>query len=140
MEGLSSGNVGGPREMQTHLRDGRGRLSGGLRALRLELVQVIDRALCVGGGLEDRPVVVLQNGEPGGDVGSVVLTDFRGEFKVCAKERGAQFGDEYWSACDTEARFPEEFYRAMADGGWLGITMPEALGGSGMGVTEAACS
>src|SRR4051794_7666807 len=26
----------------------------------------------------------------------------------------------------------------MAQGGWLGITMPEALGGSGMGVTEAA--
>jgi acyl-CoA dehydrogenase len=26
----------------------------------------------------------------------------------------------------------------MAEGGWLGITMPEELGGSGMGVTEAA--
>jgi acyl-CoA dehydrogenase len=26
----------------------------------------------------------------------------------------------------------------MADGGWLGITMPEALGGSALGVTEAA--
>jgi acyl-CoA dehydrogenase len=56
-----------------------------------------------------------------------------GVAKVCA-----QFGDDYWSKCDHEARFPEEFYRAMAEGGWLGITMPEELGGSGMGVTEAA--
>jgi acyl-CoA dehydrogenase len=48
------------------------------------------------------------------------------------------FGDDYWSRCDEEARFPEEFYRAMADGGWLGITMPVELGGSGLGVTEAA--
>ena len=56
-----------------------------------------------------------------------------GVAKVCA-----QFGDDYWSKCDQEARFPEEFYYAMAEGGWLGITMPEELGGSGMGVTEAA--
>src|SRR6478609_6155243 len=56
-----------------------------------------------------------------------------GVAKVCA-----QFGDDYWMACDSEARFPEEFYRAMAEGGWLGITMPEALGGGGLGVTEAA--
>jgi acyl-CoA dehydrogenase len=48
------------------------------------------------------------------------------------------FGDDYWSRCDEEARFPEEFYRAMADGGWLGIAMPVGLGGSGLGVTEAA--
>jgi hypothetical protein len=50
----------------------RGRLSGGISALRLGLVQVIDGALCVGSGLEDRPVVVLQSGKPGGDVGGVV--------------------------------------------------------------------
>jgi acyl-CoA dehydrogenase len=50
----------------------------------------------------------------------------------------ARFGDDYWSECDTEARFPEEFYQAMAEGGWLGIAMPEEFGGSGMGVTEAA--
>ena len=49
-----------------------------------------------------------------------------------------QFDDEYWSKCDEEARFPQEFHRAMADGGWLGITMPEDLGGAGLGVLEAA--
>ena len=48
------------------------------------------------------------------------------------------FGDEYWSACDTEKRFPFEFHKAMADAGWLGITMPEYVGGANLGVTEAA--
>ena len=48
------------------------------------------------------------------------------------------FDDAYWTECDENARFPEEYYRAMAEGGWLGMTMPEELGGSGLGVTEAA--
>jgi acyl-CoA dehydrogenase len=56
-----------------------------------------------------------------------------GVAKVCGG-----FDDEYWSACDTEKRFPFEFHRAMADGGWLGITMPENLGGANLGVTGAA--
>jgi acyl-CoA dehydrogenase len=50
----------------------------------------------------------------------------------------ASFPDEYWSHKDTAAEFPHEFHRAMAMDGWLGITMPEELGGSGLGVTEAA--
>src|SRR5207244_11232524 len=31
-----------------------------------------------------------------------------------------------------------EFHRAMAEAGWLGVAMPEAYGGSGLGITEAA--
>lgn len=53
--------------------------------------------------------------------------------KICAG-----FDDEYWSARDQQQDFPHEFHRAMADAGWLGITMPEDLGGAGLGVTEAA--
>ncbi len=53
--------------------------------------------------------------------------------KVCA-----DFGDDYWLERDRSGAFPFEFHRAMADGGWLGITMPEAYGGAGLGVTEAA--
>jgi alkylation response protein AidB-like acyl-CoA dehydrogenase len=49
-----------------------------------------------------------------------------------------QFGDEYWSKCEQEKLFPFEFHKAMADGGWLGITMPEEVGGANLGVTEAA--
>ena len=47
------------------------------------------------------------------------------------------FGDDYWLARDEDGLFPREFHRAMADGGWLGLTMPEEYGGSGLGVTEA---
>ena len=53
--------------------------------------------------------------------------------KVCAG-----FDDAYWTECEEQARFPEEYYGAMAEGGWLGMTMPEALGGAGLGVAEAA--
>ncbi len=50
----------------------------------------------------------------------------------------ARFDDAYWLVRDEDARFPHEFHRALADGGWLGITMPSAHGGAGLGVTEAA--
>ena len=49
-----------------------------------------------------------------------------------------RFDDEYWAACEREARFPREFHQAMAADGWLGVTMPEEFGGAGLGVTEAA--
>lgn len=48
-----------------------------------------------------------------------------------------QFDDEYWLERDADGKFPFEFHKAMADGGWLGITMPEEQGGAGLGVTEA---
>src|SRR5690348_8586563 len=50
----------------------------------------------------------------------------------------ARFGDEYWLKKDDEGGFPHEFHQAMAEAGWLGIAMPEAYGGSGLGITEAA--
>ena len=50
----------------------------------------------------------------------------------------AGFDDEYWLEVDNDVRFPNEFHRAMAECGALGIAMPEAYGGSGLGVTEAA--
>jgi acyl-CoA dehydrogenase len=53
--------------------------------------------------------------------------------KVCAG-----FDAEYWLKKDTEGGFPEDFHRAMARDGWLGIAMPERYGGAGLGITEAA--
>lgn len=49
-----------------------------------------------------------------------------------------RFSDEYWLEHDETGEFPFEFHRAMAEAGWLGITMPAEYGGSGLGVTEAA--
>ena len=49
-----------------------------------------------------------------------------------------RFDDAYWADRDRTHTFPYEFAAAMAEGGWLGIAMPVAYGGSGLGVTEAA--
>ncbi|HXK22908.1 MAG TPA: acyl-CoA dehydrogenase family protein [Myxococcota bacterium] len=51
---------------------------------------------------------------------------------ICKK-----YDDDYWLTRDREGGFPEDFYRDFADGGWLGICMPEAYGGSGLGISEA---
>ncbi|MCX5190266.1 acyl-CoA dehydrogenase family protein [Streptomyces sp. NBC_00268] len=47
------------------------------------------------------------------------------------------FDDRYWMEKDRDHRFPEEFYAAVANGGWLGLTIPEEYGGHGLGITEA---
>src|SRR5580765_54983 len=49
-----------------------------------------------------------------------------------------RFGDDYWLKKDREGGFPADFHQAFARDGWLGIAMPEAYGGSGLGITEAA--
>ena len=50
----------------------------------------------------------------------------------------ADFNDDYWRRCDETGDFPEAFVEAMAAGGWLGVAMPESVGGAGLGLTEAA--
>jgi alkylation response protein AidB-like acyl-CoA dehydrogenase len=48
------------------------------------------------------------------------------------------FSADYWLEKDRKAEYPWEFVKAFATGGWLGMIVPEAYGGSGLGVTEAA--
>ena len=50
----------------------------------------------------------------------------------------ARFDDDYWAHHDRDHLFPWDFYRAMADGGWVGIAIPEEFGGGGRGILEAA--
>ena len=52
--------------------------------------------------------------------------------RVCDK-----FDDAYWYARDNDHRFPEEFVRAIAAAGFLGVAMPESVGGAGLGVRDA---
>ena len=49
-----------------------------------------------------------------------------------------RFDADYWLEKDREGGFPADFHKALADAGWLGIAIPEAYGGSGLGITEAA--
>jgi acyl-CoA dehydrogenase len=53
--------------------------------------------------------------------------------KICAG-----FDDRYWLQKDREGGFPHDFHAAFARDGWLGIAMPEAYGGAGLGITEAS--
>ena len=69
------------------------------------------------------------------------ISPFRVEQQsICAAiaKTCARFPDEYWLAKDREGSFPHDFHRAFAADGWLGIAIPQAYGGSGLGVTEAA--
>ncbi|MCC7183423.1 MAG: Acyl-CoA dehydrogenase fadE12 [Rhodocyclaceae bacterium] len=54
-------------------------------------------------------------------------------FKICER-----FDWDYWLKKDREGGFPFDFHKAIADGGWLGIAMPQEYGGAGLGITEAA--
>jgi acyl-CoA dehydrogenase len=65
-------------------------------------------------------------------------TDERVALREAVEAICDRFDDHYWGELDREHRFPHEFARAIADGGWLGIAMPEEYGGAGLGVTEAA--
>lgn len=50
----------------------------------------------------------------------------------------ARFDAAYWLEKDRHGGFPHDFHRAMAEAGWLGVCIPEAYGGSGLGITEAS--
>lgn len=50
----------------------------------------------------------------------------------------ARFPGEYWRKCDRERAYPTEFVEAMTEGGFLGVLIPEAYGGSGLGLSVAA--
>jgi acyl-CoA dehydrogenase len=64
--------------------------------------------------------------------------EVRTQIKTEIERICANFGDDYWLEQDRSATFPEAFYRAVADAGWLGIALPTAYGGAGLGITEAA--
>ena len=63
------------------------------------------------------------------------LTDEQEEIRKQVRALCSRFPDEYWRERDESGEFPWEFYRAIADGGWLGITIPREYGGAGLGIT-----
>ncbi|PGH36413.1 acyl-CoA dehydrogenase [[Emmonsia] crescens] len=52
--------------------------------------------------------------------------------KICSK-----FPDEYWAERDETGEYPHELHAALAKDGWIGIALPEELGGAGLGISEA---
>jgi acyl-CoA dehydrogenase len=66
------------------------------------------------------------------------LTDEQQQIRDEVLKLCARFDDGYWLERDRTASFPDAFFAAMAEANWLGIAMPEAYGGAGLGITEAA--
>ncbi len=66
------------------------------------------------------------------------LTDAQAQIRDQVQRICAKFDDTYWLERDNDATFPHAFFDTMAESGWLGIAMPEAYGGAGLGITEAA--
>jgi acyl-CoA dehydrogenase len=61
-------------------------------------------------------------------------TDIReGVRRICR-----DFPDSYWRDLDERHEFPWDFYKALAEGGWVGIAIPEEYGGGGLGIAEAS--
>ncbi|MFQ3319529.1 MAG: acyl-CoA dehydrogenase [Natronomonas sp.] len=46
------------------------------------------------------------------------------------------FDREYWREHIENKEFPDEYWQALADDGWLGVTIPEEYGGEGLGMLE----
>ncbi len=58
--------------------------------------------------------------------------------RVAVRSVCSRFDDASWAERAARHEFPWEFYGAMADGGWVGIAIPEQYGGGGRGINEAS--
>ena len=47
------------------------------------------------------------------------------------------FPNEYWSERDQNQEYPHELHKTLARDGWIGIALPQDLGGGGLGISEA---
>ncbi|KTT22269.1 acyl-CoA dehydrogenase family protein [Pseudacidovorax intermedius] len=66
------------------------------------------------------------------------LNDDQRTLQAAIERLCEDFPLDYWRSQDERAEFPHAFHAAVARSGWLGIAMPEAQGGAGLGITEAA--
>ena len=66
------------------------------------------------------------------------LSDLQRSLREGVLEQARGFSYDYWLGKDTTSEYPWEFVGAFAERGWLGTIIPEAYGGAGLGLTEAA--
>jgi acyl-CoA dehydrogenase len=64
-------------------------------------------------------------------VNSVELDDELTTMAGALRSTLSEFDEHYWSRCDHEKAYPTEYVAAMAEGGWLGLTIPQEFGGAG---------
>ncbi|KAG4441713.1 hypothetical protein IFR05_002792 [Cadophora sp. M221] len=78
-----------------------------------------------------RATEYLQAGDP--DLTESQKTVREAIAKICSR-----YPDEYWLRKEEAKEFPLDLHAALARDGWLGICMPQAYGGSELGISEAA--
>ena len=66
------------------------------------------------------------------------LNDIQQMLVETARAVGARFGLDYWRDLDQRKAFPEAIWQEICDSGLCGIAVPEAYGGSGLGMMEVA--
>jgi acyl-CoA dehydrogenase len=59
------------------------------------------------------------------------------EIREAVRKLCAQFPGEYWRALDRDRTYPTQFVQALTDAGFLSVLIPEAYGGSGLGLAAA---
>ena len=59
------------------------------------------------------------------------------EIREAVRRLCAGFPGEYWREKDRERAYPAEFVRALTESGFLSVLIPEAYGGSGLGLGAA---
>ena len=59
------------------------------------------------------------------------------EIREAVRRLCADFPGPYWQALDRDRAYPTEFVRALTEAGFLSVLIPEAYGGSGLGLEAA---
>ena len=59
------------------------------------------------------------------------------EIREAVRRLCAQFPGPYWRALDRDRIYPTEFVTALTEAGFLSVLIPEAYGGSGLGLAAA---
>jgi acyl-CoA dehydrogenase len=60
------------------------------------------------------------------------------ELREALRDLCKNFDSAYWQKVDHERGYPEAFVQAITEAGWLAALIPEAYGGSGLGLAEAS--
>ena len=60
------------------------------------------------------------------------------DIRDAVRDLCAQFPNEYFRKIDEERAYPAEFVDALTQAGWMAALIPQAYGGSGLGLTEAS--
>src|SRR6266702_5452281 len=66
------------------------------------------------------------------------MTELEADIRTAVRQLCEHFEDGYWREIDEQHAYPDAFVRAMTEAGYLAVLIPEAYGGSGLGIKEAS--